>query len=72
MAEGFGSSEQRPSLSGAAWWSLNPGVLKGAVTQCQPCSRSPGPGRGDCIWGEHSPNGFRTGECPTKAIPTEV
>lgn len=46
MAEGFGSSEQRPSLSGAAWWSLNPGVLKGAVTQCQPRSRCTWPREG--------------------------
>lgn len=32
----------------------------------------PGQGKGGCIWGEYSPNGFKTRVCPRKAIPVEV
>lgn len=51
-AEGLGSWEQRPSLSG---------VLRGEKPWCQPHSCCAWPGRGDWIWGEYSPNGFKTG-----------
>lgn len=52
VAEGLGSWEQRPSPSG---------VLRGEKPWCQPHSCCAWPGRGDWIWGEYSPNGFKTG-----------
>lgn len=52
VAEGLGSWEQRPSLSG---------VLGGEKPWCQPHSCCAWPGRGGLDLGEYSPNGFKTG-----------
>lgn len=62
VAEGLGSWEQRPSLSGA---------LGGEKPWCQPHSCCAWPGRGDWIWGNTAPMALKR-ECPTKAIPMEV
>lgn len=73
MAEGFGSSEQCPFPLRSS-----PVVTEHRSTQgerkhsASPILAAPGQGRGDCIWGEYSPNGFKRGGCPTKAIPMEV